>query len=74
MARKKLEGNDLIISLANKLVKAVNDQDKRVMRQDMDTGHFDVWIHNYGTKNAFIEVCGILEGWSFKGKPIKKIF
>jgi hypothetical protein len=75
MATKKLTGEEKIISLANKLIKTINEQGVSVMRPDIapDFGHVDIWIHEYGTEKSSVQITGIVNGWVFKGKPTKAI-
>jgi hypothetical protein len=72
---KKHEGKDKIISLANRLIKAINEQGLSVMNPDISKGFgaFDINVHNYGTNTAIVEVNKICENggnkFEFKGKP-----
>jgi hypothetical protein len=70
MAKQKLEGNNKIISLANKLIKAINEQGISVMCPDIakDFGGFDIVIYGPADEPTTIEVVKLCEngGNSFK--------
>jgi hypothetical protein len=77
MATKKLTGEEKIISLANKLVKAINEQGLSIMNPDIFAGFggLDILIHRYDTDNPTLLVCKICENggdkFEFEGKPIE---
>ena len=72
---KRLDGNDRIIYLANKLSKEINTQGYSVMSPSVNQGFggFDISIHNHGTKTSVVSVHKVCtlggDRFEFRGKP-----